>query len=347
MQLPEQYIVNKFYQFAGNPKYNRIAKTYQASCPICREGTSWLKKRRLYYVPAEGNIYCHNCGWSSSAYKWIREVTGLTKDEILSDCQEFDTFDANSVSLDSPPVPVPSLPGDCVNLFSEAQGAFYKENKDVQLALEYVKQRRLDTAVNRPDTLYLCFDKNKIHDKRLIIPFFNAENKIVFYQSRSIRADDTRPKYLSKLGSERALFNLNKLDAAAEHAYVFEGPINSFFVKNSIAVGGIQENSHQLFSSLQKTQIDMYCKFYTIVWILDSQWIDEASYKKTKKLIEMDQRVFIWPEIIGKKYKDFNDICIDLQLNEITEEFILRYSYQGKSAQDQYEQITCNSPRII
>jgi len=63
MILPEAYIVQKFYQYAGRPKYNRLAKTYQGGCPICREGKSWGKKRRLFYVTTDNFLHCHNCGW--------------------------------------------------------------------------------------------------------------------------------------------------------------------------------------------------------------------------------------------------------------------------------------------
>ena len=49
MKLPEDYIVEKFYQFVGKPSKNRYNNTYQGSCPMCREGNSWLKKKRFYF----------------------------------------------------------------------------------------------------------------------------------------------------------------------------------------------------------------------------------------------------------------------------------------------------------
>ncbi len=52
MVLPEAYVIQKFYQFAGSPKYNRLTKTYQGGCPVCREGKSWGRKKRLFYVAA-------------------------------------------------------------------------------------------------------------------------------------------------------------------------------------------------------------------------------------------------------------------------------------------------------
>lgn len=339
MQLPEAYVINKFYQFAGAPKYNRYTKTYQASCPICREGKSWLKKRRCYYIPNRNNVFCHNCGWNGTAYKWVKEVTGLSYNEIMQDSLNYETFDCNkNTSIDADAIESSAtLPGDCINLFDEQQIKFYNNNEIVAKAVEYIQHRRLDVAINKPEALYLCFDKEQKtgHDKRIIIPFVDNNGKIIFYQSRSFlqNADDALPKYLSKAGGDRSLFNINKLDAATHNVFVFEGPFNAFFSKNSVAVGGIQERSMMLFSNKQQEQIDVYCKFYDVVWVLDSQWIDNASYLKTQKLIEMKQKVFIWPKQIGAKCKDFNDVCMALSINEVPPHFILKNTYEGVQAQ--------------
>lgn len=333
MILPESYIVSKFYLFAGAAKYNRFAKTYVASCPICREGKSWLKKQRLNYVVDRNNIHCFNCGWTGTPYRWIKEVSGLSRAEIIEDSLSYETYDANKSNTAAPQRPIPTLPGDCVNLFDNAQVEFYRGNEIVQQAVEYINKRRLNDAVNKPSALYVCFDKFSAHNNRLIIPFIDSSNKIVFYQSRGFLPTDTKPKYLSKCGGERSIFNLNKLSEHDQHVFVFEGPINACFMKNSVAIGGIQEDSMQLFSTKQAEQMDMYCKFYQIVWILDSQWVDRASYKKTQKLIEMNQRVFIWPKEL-KRYKDFNDICIAFKLNEVSPQMVLNNTFEGSEARE-------------
>ena len=163
--------------------------------------------------------------------------------------------------------------------------------------------------------------------------------QIVFYQSRGFLSNDTKAKYLSKSCGERSLFNANKINKDHENIFVFEGPINAFFTKNAIAVGGIQENSLQLFSNKQQEQMELLCKFFNIIWVLDSQWVDEASYKKTQKLMQMNQTVFIWPELIGKKFKDFNDVAMHLNVNEIDEKFIINNSFSGLQAQLKFNQI--------
>ena len=65
------------------------------------------------------------------------------------------------------------------------------------------------------------------------------------------------------------------------------------------------------------------------MWVLDSQWIDTASLNKSEILLNAGEKVFIWPEKIGKRFKDFNDICIAGKIDEISHEFINRNSYTG------------------
>lgn len=336
MLIPIEYTLQKFYQYAGFPKFKRLSNTYVACCPICREGNSWGKKKRCYYLVDENKICCHNCGWYSDAIKWIQEVSGLSFNEILKEAQTFDVIPLELISSDSTeptkPVKIERLPLDSINLFDNNQIEYFKDNKVVLDALKLVRDRRIDKAINRPDSLLVSL-KDKIHKNRIIIPFYNESGEIIFYQSRLIYDSDAKlyPKYLSKVNGEKSLYNINKIDLNLDYIFIFEGPIDSFFVKNGTAVAGIQENSNNMFSSIQEQQLLPF-KFFTKVWVLDSQWKDQASRNKTKKLIENNETVFIWPEDLGKKYKDINDYCIDKKLDYIDPSFFIENSYQGLKA---------------
>lgn len=344
-QLPTEYIVSKFYLFGGSPKFNKGTKNYQASCPICREGKNWLRKRRCYYDPEAYSIRCFNCGWFSTPYKWIKHLTGLSYKEIIEDSLSYDTINVDQLIKNEraqPAKKVSSLPGDCVNIFDEQQVSFYKDNQVICKAIEYIQQRRLDTAINKPKSLYVCRGQSfdKVHDNRIVIPFFDASNNIIFYQSRGFLEDDDRPKYLSKQQGIRSIFNINTIRDDCDDIFIFEGPFNSFFCRNGVAVGGIQENSTIHLSSKQQEQFDIISKFYKTIWVLDSQWIDNASLLKSQKLVDTKQHVFIWPESIGTRFKDFNDLCIALNKDEIKHDFILRNTFDGLTASLKLAEIT-------
>lgn len=329
--IPEDYTIQKFFQYCGAPKYNRHNKTYQGSCPICREGKHWLSKRRCYYIPANNNVFCHNCGWSGQPLRWIKQVSGLDFHEIK---KEIELVDTSTIPDEEIVVKKLSstLPSDSINLFDSVQLEYYKDNLIVQRALEYIQLRKLNTSVNRPTALYLSLT-DKLHKNRLIIPFCNEHNKIVHYQTRTLLAADEKswPKYISKQGSDKTLFNFNKIDFNYDSYFIFEGPLDACFCKNGIAVAGIQENSTQLFTDVQQQQVNQL-QFMKRIWVLDSQWIDNASRNKSMILANRGENVFIWPEKIGKRFKDFNDLIIAAKINQVSPEFIKQNIHSGLKA---------------
>lgn len=334
MILPQEYIVQKYYQYAGYPKFKRYTNTYEACCPICREGNSWGKKKRSYYLVEKNIVCCHNCGWYGSPFKWIQEVSGLSEKDILKESKNFDILPLDLLAEKEIPKinNIKKLPDDSINLFDPQQIEYYKNNNILNEALNLIKKRRLNSAINKPHTLWLSLT-DKIHKNRLVIPFYNASNEIVFYQTRTILNNEIKhyPKYLSKVNSEKALYGLNNISPEIDTIFIFEGPLDAFFVKNGTAVCGIQENSNNMLSKFQEEQISTF-SLYNRVWVLDNQWVDTASKKKTKKLIENNQSVFIWPESM-KGFKDINDYCIVKNLNYISTDFILENTYSGLKAE--------------
>lgn len=334
LDLSTDYVVAKFFEYGLYPQHNKYNETYQCCCPICREGKSLGRKKRCYYVPSDDLIYCHNCGWSSRPYNWIRKVSGLSHDEISNEIKEgeYDYVDLeDGLEEFEFETKNESLPEDCVNLFDVNQLEYWKKEKIFNEVIEYLRERRIFSSVNRPDALYFSF-KDRIHKNRIIIPFKDINGKIIFYQSRKIFDWDDSPKYKSKLKADRSLFGIDKLDSDPDQIFILEGPIDSFFVKNSIAVGGISEKGEFMFTDKQKLQWQGLL-FNKRVWVLDSQWIDHTSHEKTTALIKKGEQVFIWPEKFGKRYKDINELCADKEINQISPKFILNNTYEGVKAE--------------
>ena len=326
--IPNDYIVQKFYEYNGGVKYLKFQRTYQGSCFLCKEGKSWLKKKRCYFLTEKNVVCCHNCGWYSGVVDWLKEVTGLTFNQLLEDSKGFDVTPSEVETLTEKKVFVISdLPQDSINLLDKSQILFHKENKTLQSALKLLVERRLINAVNRPKTFWLSLT-DFVHKNRLVIPFYNRDNKVCYYQTRSILSDDVRPKYLSKVNAEKSLYGIDSIDPDNDNIFIFEGPINAFFMKNGVAVCGIQENSKSSFTQLQKNQLLAF-PFHTKIWVLDSQWIDTASLSKTSILLDQNERVFIWPKDVGTTFKDFNDICINKKENEVLSNFVLSNTYSG------------------
>lgn len=328
LPLTEDYIASKFYRYCGKATYNRSQKVYQGSCPICHEGKSWLKKRRCYYIVEKNYICCHNCGWYSKPYNWIQRVTGLTYVDIKKELEE-DNIPIIKHKTQGREREIKGetecLPADSINLSDHEQLLYYKSNEVIQSCLKVIKDRRLNTAINRPTTFFTTL-QDKVHLNRLIIPFVDINNKIVWYQSRKVLSSDDRPKYLSKVNSERSLYGANAIKEDINYIFITEGPIDAMFLKNGIGVGGINEGENS-FTSYQKKQL-LNFPLHEKIWVLDNQFIDNTSREKTKKLLDKGERVFIWPESM-RKYKDLNEYCVDYGLDSVNQDIILENSYTG------------------
>lgn len=340
-KLPNDYIVRKFYEYGFGVVYQKSSGTYHCSCPICMEGKSFGKKKRCWYIPSKNLIYCHNCGWSSRPLKWIMEAGNLTYDDVR---QELNEGEYHIINLDKKSdesifdtlISLPreeDLPDSCIDLSNSLQLEYYKDSSSVQKAIAYIKNRRLDTAVNRPDTFYVSL-KDKVHKNRIVIPFCDQNDKVVFYQTRSYggniddHLDDV--KYLSKKNAQKSIFGLERIDDDQEEIFIFEGPIDACFMKNGIAIAGITPSSEKSLNDLQDEQLEIYRSNHKFIWVLDSQWLDEASYNKTVSLLEKGEAVFVWPEKAGKKFKDFNEMCIKGKMDEVPKECVLNNVLEGE-----------------
>lgn len=320
MSIPEEYIVHKFYQYAGYPRYKKISNTYEGGCCMCREGSSWGRKRRLYYIVADIKICCHNCGWYSSPEDWVKQVAGLSWVDMIKESEEYDHIPGLDTETRTV-YHVDDLPSDSIDLFDTYQLRFYSNNQHVKSCLDTIASRRLDTACNRPKSLYTTL-KDRTHKNRLIIPFYDTSGKIVHYQSRQVH-NDGKPKYLSKTNSDKTVFNIENLKQP-NHIFICEGPIDSFFIKNSIAIAGIQQSSSEGLTEIQQQQLK---KFFLSerVWVLDN---DATGRIKSKQLLKRGHRVFIWPNQF-KHFKDINELAVYMKRDEISEKFLLSNTQHG------------------
>jgi hypothetical protein len=306
--------------YAIEPEFKKHTGQYNASCPICKEGRSLGKKKRLWYYPNTNTFHCFNCDKTWSALNWIKNATGMSYEEIQMEISSNDTSldvlrkETNTTNTFKRRE-LPDLPYDSINIFDPIQQIYYKNSKDFKASLDCIDKRRLSTAVNKSPNLFISLT-DPIHANRLCIPFYDRNKKIVFYQTRAL--DNTEPRYLGKAGYEKTVFGIDRVDSNLPYIFLFEGPIDSMFVRNGVGVAGI---------SLTKTQSIQLVEFpfHTRVWVLDNSLHDSTAKVKVKELLEKGEKVFKWS--IGTKYKDFNQWCCTENLDEIPYQEILDNCY--------------------
>jgi hypothetical protein len=327
MDIPKAIVVQYFYQYSGYPEYNRSNGVYVGCCPICREGKSWGKKKRLFFLPKENHFFCHNCQISWKPLEWICQVSGKPYFEVLQEAQEEGFLDdiefSNNYSENKKDKTDYPLPFSSINLFNNQEIKYYSNNKIVKDAIKLIKDRRLHTAINKVN-LYISL-KDFIYKNRICIPFKGTDGKILFYQCRALykKDEDNGRKYISKYGSDKSVFNIEKIDIDYPHIFLFEGPLDSMFVKNGVGVAGLT------FTEFQSSQLNKFLT-HNKIWVLDNQRVDDDAMKKSLSLVKKGENVFVWPKEF-KKYKDLNNVCVDLKKDCISPDFFIKRSVNNET----------------
>jgi hypothetical protein len=189
-----------------------------------------------------------------------------------------------------------------------------------------VEKREL--PVKALSDLYLCesffkFTNSIIPNKfptldgdhpRLIIPFRDEQGEIFVYQGRAFGKE--QPKYITiKLDDDKdKIFGLDRVDKS-KPIYVVEGPLDSLFLDNCIAVAGAD------FSNMEGDLIIIY----------DNEPRNKEINKQIKKTIDQGKSVCLWPD--NMKCKDINDMIIVGYSKEQIQEIITDNIFSGAAAQ--------------
>lgn len=334
IQIPEQFVVQKLYENVHKLKFQKFNNTYNGCCPFCREGKSWGIKKRFFYIPEKEVAFCHNCGYSKKPFQFLMDLNHWSVSQLIEHVKGFDSTiditeqtDISSFGQNETKQELPSLPDDCINLTDRNQVEYYKNEPVVKKCLELIESRHLLRGVNSPKALYVSL-KDFTHKNRLVLPFYDESGKIVFYQTRSMLPNDTKSKYISKIGAEKSLYGIHNVSVDLDYLFIFEGPIDSYFVQNGLATCGITDKSKIFFTQKQQEQIDRF-RLHEKIFVFDSQWQDSAALKKSKIAIDEGYKVFIWPELFGKRFKDMNEMCVYGNIDKVDPEFILKNTHSG------------------
>ena len=188
-------------------------------------------------------------------------------------------------------------------------------------ARQFVESRQIPEEFY--SDLYLCskfFEWAKIGTKvprrqehpRLVIPFRDETGEVFAAQGRAFGKET--PKYLTvKFQDKPKIFGLDRADLSRK-IHVVEGPIDSLFVDNCLAMAGAD------FGSLPEDA--------TI--ILDNEPRSKEIIKRMGNLIENNYELVIWPDSIP--YKDINDMILAGMTSDDVQELIKQNTYNGLQA---------------
>lgn len=283
---------------------------YNLRCPECGDSQKNRFKARGYFYLKDGKWFykCHNCSYSVSFGNFAKKHSPeLYKQYLIELISESDTKESPSeVELKEEP-----------ELEIRGLWPLKKLKKISQLepyhtAKSYITVRKIPNPFHAK--LYYCPDfvewtnsivPNKLKvaekkEKRIIIPLIDKHKNLFGFQGRSL--NPLNPiRYITIIvnPSMPKIFGLDSVDLT-KTVYVFEGPFDSMFIPNSLAVCG-----SDISSAL--SQVEGLDRSKTVV-VFDNERRNLEILKNVEKCIEAGYNVCLWPDHI--KHKDINDMVV-------------------------------------
>jgi hypothetical protein len=271
---------------------------------------------------------CHNCGASTTFYNFLKQV-----DETLLKEYQLERYKNGETGNNNYPKPT----------FEEAKTPtpIFKKSLDLpsidslpeaHFAKTYVKSRRI------PETfysqLYYAEDfaafiqtldiQKELHkeDKRLVIPFYDADKNLIAIQGRALGESKLRYITLKLHDDNKKVYGLDRIDQD-KLIYVVEGPIDSMFLENAVATA--DSNLESITDVLDKSKV---------VLVFDNEPRNKEIVKKMEHAIDNHFNIVIWPEIFEEK--DINDMILSGFSPDEIQDFISKNTFVNLRAKIEF-----------
>ena len=299
-------------------KFKRVkADLYNFRCPICGDSKKNKSKTRgyLYSIKADINFRCHNCGASMTFSNFLKEIDPAVHKQYV-----FERFKGSKTGRGTV-VEEPKFNFTAPEFKTKIDLPKASENPD---AKEYLVNRNLD-----PDKFYYAekfkeftnslkhtFDDLKYEESRIVIPLF-YKKKLIGFQGRALGSSPV--KYITTMLSDDApkLYGLDEIDEK-KPIYIVEGPFDSCFVENCVAMCG--------------SDVDIGSFGWSnYIWVYDNEPRNREIVNRISKTIDRGDKVVIWPSDIT--HKDINDMSLG---GHNVQKLVQSNVYSGLKAQLQF-----------
>ena len=276
-------------------KFKRVKPDlYNFRCPICGDSKKNKSKTRgyLYAVKTNVNFKCHNCGASMSLNNFLKTVDPYVHKQYTFEKFKDGHTGRNFVAEEpkfkfEPPKFKPKL--DLPKASENQIAKQYLERRNINPSKFYYT----DTFKGWVNTLVTKFDDVKYDEPRIIIPLI-YENQLIGIQGRSLGPNSV--KYITIMLDEDApkIYGLDEVDTK-KPIYILEGPFDSTFIENSVAMCGADLDIGSFGWSDH-------------IWVFDNEPRNREINSRISKVIDRGEKVVIWPQNIEEK--DINDMVL-------------------------------------
>ena len=289
-------LVDSKYIGLVSPRLQKFKKVknnlFNFRCPICGDSKKNKSKTRgyLYTIKADVNFRCHNCGASMTFSNFLKEI-----DPVVHKQYVFERFkDGKTGRGTVVEEPTFNFEKPTFNTSIDLPLA-----STVEVSRNYLEKRKLDPTKFYYAERFVEYvnSHNQSMDvkehPRIIIPLYYQKN-LVGVQGRAL--DSNSVKYITTIFYDDApkIYGLDSIRRGAP-VFVTEGPFDSTFLLNSIAMCGAD-------GDVRKWGVS------TPVWVYDNEPRNPEITTRISNTIARGERVVIWPSNVYEK--DINDMVL-------------------------------------
>lgn len=337
----------KFLKMVSNRLDGFVEKSispYQSicRCPICGDSQKKKTKKRGYFYEQPGMVmyHCFNCEASIPFGKFLKDFDSATHKQYCLEVFK----DSTQGTVHAHKKVEPDFKTQTNTLLSKSVSDSYLANTelvmdlpDAHAAKQYLLTRKIPTkyqsqfyytdsffswSKTNTDKFQSVLELGVKDHPRIIMPWYNQDGYMFAYQARSINGED--PKYYTIVlnTSFSKFFGLERVDFKGK-IYCVEGPIDSLFLPNCVAVG----------SSALTTFDD---NLRDVVYCHDNEPRNPDIVRLIGKTILQKKKVVIFPD--NYHYKDLNEAIMDGTDQDDLLKIIESNTFVGPAALMRYNQ---------
>lgn len=282
---------------------------YNCRCNICGDSQKNKTKARGYFYEKKNNTNykCHNCGVNVSFNNYLKQVDPTLHEEYSLEKYKRGLTGKNFVTTAPKfenPKPIFRARLSLPKASEEEIARTYLESRNID-PTKFYYAKEFKKWVN---TLKPTFNKRALfyEEERLIIPLY-YQKQLIGFQGRTLGKSTI--KYITIMLDENApkVYNYDSIDNT-QPVYILEGPFDSYFIKNSIAMCG---------ADVDLTKLNIKQPIY----IYDNEPRNKEIVDRMEKTIAQNLPIVIWPKTV--KQKDVNLMVLSgLDVNQIIQQNI-------------------------
>ena len=312
-----------------SPRLDRFKKVrdylWNFRCPQCGDSHKSKSKARGYVYRKKTDLFfkCHNCGVGQSVGNLIKDLDPfLHKQYIMERYKAGETGKRKSKApefkFETPKFKPKKTTIDLSSIESlpkEHYARVYCEGREIP-------QQFMDKIFYTEDfknwALSVCqVDYSNLMGKepRLVIPFFDKDNQLIGAQGRALQESKVRYVTIKVHEDAPKVFGLERWNSD-QHTYLVEGPIDSLFLPNCLAMAGADMSD---LSILDKDKTTL---------IFDNEPRNFQITRSMVKSLQDGWKIVVWPNSIT--CKDINDMVLTSIKDARLVEIINTNTYSGQ-----------------